>query len=151
MGISPKFLQTLQQGGIRPREITDLSSLQAVTCTGMVLSDALFEWFYDEAFPAHTQLANMSGGTDLAGCFGIDNPLVPVHVGGVQGPNLGIAIAVFDQTVEGGKGVKGRELKDGEAGELVATKSFPNQPIYFWGDTTGEKYFNAYYGRFDGK
>jgi acetoacetyl-CoA synthetase len=36
----------------------------------------------------------------------------------------------------------------GEPGELVATASFPNQPVFFWGDSTGEKYHNAYYTRF---
>lgn len=86
----------------------------------MVLSENLFEWVYDEAFPPHIQLANISGGTDLAGCFGLENPLTPVYVGGTQGPSLGLKVEVFDQTVEGGKGVKGEALPIGEAGELVA-------------------------------
>lgn len=86
----------------------------------MVLSESLFEWVYDEAFPPTIQMANISGGTDLAGCFGIENPLTPVYVGGCQGPGLGIKVEVFDQTVEGGKGVKGRSLPAGEPGELVA-------------------------------
>ena len=31
----------------------------------MVLSDELFEWFYDQAFPPMVHLANVSGGTDI--------------------------------------------------------------------------------------
>lgn len=57
-GISPRYLQTLASAKPPrlPKNITDLSSLKRVGSTGMVLSDALFEWFYDQAFPAHVQL-----------------------------------------------------------------------------------------------
>jgi acetoacetyl-CoA synthetase len=72
LGLSPRFFHELQKNNISPREVTDLSSLRACTSTGMVLKDQLFEWFYDKGFPAHVQLANISGGTDLAGCFGME-------------------------------------------------------------------------------
>ena len=55
----------MQKSGIVPKDVADLSSLKIVTSTGMVLSDALFEWFYDVGFPKHVHLANISGGTDL--------------------------------------------------------------------------------------
>jgi len=139
----------LQKHGVSPREVTDLSSLRNVTSTGMVLKDQLFEWFYDVGFPPHAQLANISGGTDLAGCFGMENPLTPVYVGGCQGPSIGTAVAVYDQLHEGGKGVKGREVENGTPGELVAVKSFPNMPVYFWGSDGADKYFNSYFARFD--
>ncbi|KAF2403011.1 acetoacetyl-CoA synthase [Trichodelitschia bisporula] len=149
LGISPRYMHELQKNNISPREVADLSSLRCVTSTGMVLKDALFEWFYDVGFPPNVQLANISGGTDLAGCFGMENPLTPLYVGGCQGPSLGIAVAVYDQLVEGGKGVKGKELEHGTPGELVATKSFPNMPVLFWGSDGAQKYFNSYFARFD--
>jgi acetoacetyl-CoA synthetase len=65
LGISPRWMHEISKAGISPRKITDLSNLKVVTSTGMVLSNQLFEWFYDEGFPAHTQLANISGGTDI--------------------------------------------------------------------------------------
>jgi acetoacetyl-CoA synthetase len=65
LGISPRWMFEIAKAGISPREITDLSNLRVVTSTGMVLSDQLFEWFYDKGFPAHTHLANISGGTDI--------------------------------------------------------------------------------------
>jgi acetoacetyl-CoA synthetase len=86
----------------------------------MVLKDSLFEWFYDVGFPKHAHLCNVSGGTDVAGTFGMENQLVPLYVGGCQGYSLGTDIAVYDQMVEGGKGVKGVKLEDGIPGELVA-------------------------------
>lgn len=65
LGTSPKWMQEMAKNNIKPREITDLSNLKVVSSTGMVLSDQLFEWFYDSGFPKHVQLANISGGTDL--------------------------------------------------------------------------------------
>ncbi|KAF2652030.1 acetoacetate-CoA ligase [Lophiostoma macrostomum CBS 122681] len=144
-GTSPRYLHELQKQSISPRSIFDLSSLQSVCTTGMVLSESLFEWFYDTAFPPSVHLRNISGGTDLAGCFGMENPLEPVYVGGCQGPALGTKMEVYDSTIESGPG---QAVPDGEPGELVATASFPNQPVFFWGDDTGERYQNAYYTRF---
>ena len=144
-GTSPRFLQELQKHAIVPKTLLDLSSLRSVCTTGMVLSDAQFEWFYDTGFPSTVHLRNISGGTDLAGCFGIENPLEPVYVGGCQGPCIGTRLEVYDSTIESGPGAP---VPHGEPGELVATASFPNQPVFFWGDDSGEKYQNAYYTRF---
>ena len=122
--------------------------MKAVTCTGMVLPDAVFEWFYDSGFPARAHLANISGGTDVAGSFATENELLPVYVGGCQSPSLGTPIAVYDSLIEG-EGAVGREVEDGVPGELVATAAFPNMPITFWGEGGDKRYFDAYFARFD--
>lgn len=149
LGISPRYLQTLEGNGVIPKKVADLSNLKVVTSTGMVLSDKLFEWVYDEGFPPSIQLDNISGGTDLAACFGTGNPVVPLYVGGCQSLSLGIPVAVYDQTIEGGKGVKGVELPLGEAGELVAYQAFPTMPVTFLGDNGPQRYFDSYFARFD--
>jgi acetoacetyl-CoA synthetase len=95
-GTSPRFLHELQKRNIVPKTAFDLSRLRSVCTTGMVLSDSQFEWFYDTGFPASVHLRNISGGTDLAGCFGIENPLDPVYIGGCQGPCLGTKLEVYD-------------------------------------------------------
>jgi acetoacetyl-CoA synthetase len=149
LGISPKWMSEIQKNRIVPKDVCDLSSLQSVCSTGMVLSNQLFIWFYDIAFPPHVHLANISGGTDLAGCFGLDNPLTPVYVGGTQGPSLGTPIAIYDSQIDGGRGVKGAAVPTGTPGELVATAAFPNMPVRFWNDPTGERYFSAYFEKYD--
>ncbi|KAH6699984.1 acetoacetyl-CoA synthase [Cadophora sp. MPI-SDFR-AT-0126] len=149
LGISPRYMIELQRNDIVPREVTDLSALQVVTSTGMVLSDRLFEWFYDVGFPATAQLANCGGATDLGGFFALENPMTPMYVGGCQGPSLGIPIAVYDSTNPGGIGVVGSPLPHGEPGELVFPKPFPNMPVKFWGDNGSRLYFDAYFSRFD--
>lgn len=65
LGISPRWMHEIAKAGISPRKIADLSNLRMVSSTGMVLSTQLFEWFYDEGFPSHVHLANISGGTDI--------------------------------------------------------------------------------------
>ena len=149
LGISPRYMQTLQMNGISPKQVTDLSHLQSVTSTGMVLSDALFEWFYDAGFPPSAQLCNISGGTDIAGAFGTGNPLLPVYVGGCQCISLGMAVSVFDTTIEGGRGVKGVPVEDGVPGELVCTEAFPTMPAMLWGKNGSERYFSSYFEKFD--
>ena len=148
LGVSPRYFQTLQQNNIVPKKIADLSHLKVVTSTGMVLSDALFEWFYDVGFPPTAQLDNISGGTDLAGAFGTGNPILPVYVGGCQCLSLGVPVEVMDQTIESGNvGVK---VDDGVPGELVATKAFPTMPVKFWGENGQQRYFDGYFARFTG-
>lgn len=77
-GTSPRWLSEVAKNGLSPREMVDLSKLEIVTCTGMVLSEQLFEWFYDEGFPKHTQLGNISGGTEIV------SP--PTHLQGEHSP-----------------------------------------------------------------
>ncbi|KAM7221119.1 putative acetoacetyl-coenzyme A synthetase [Rhypophila decipiens] len=151
LGISPRWMHELAKNNLSPREMADLSSLKVVTSTGMVLSDQLFEWFYDQGFPTSVQLGNISGGTDIAGCFGLLNPLTPVYVGGTQGPSLGLHVAIYDSLLPNGPG---SEVPHGTPGELVAANAFPNIPCFFWGDkepaaTPGSKYHSAYFARFD--
>ncbi|KAG9648472.1 acetoacetate-CoA ligase, partial [Aureobasidium melanogenum] len=151
LGISPRYLQTLASASppVIPKQVTDLSNLRRVSSTGMVLPESLFHWFYDSGFPPSVHLNNISGGTDVASSFAMGNLLTPLYAGGCQGPGLAMNLQVYDQTIEGGKGIKGKPLPIGEAGELVVTAAFPNQPVKFWGDASGQKYFDAYYARFD--
>jgi acetoacetyl-CoA synthetase len=87
------------------------------------------------------QLASISGGTDICGCFVGGNPLSPVWRGEIQGPMLGMAVDVYDE--------EGKPLR-GEKGELVCVKPFPSMPVMFWNDPDGSKYHNAYFARFPG-
>ena len=147
LGTSPRWLGEMQKRGIVPQDVVDLSSLRVLASTGMVLSEPLFKWIYENGFPATVHLENISGGTDIAGAFACGNPLTPVYVGGMQGPPLGVALSVYED--EEGTGLQGRPAKPGEPGELVVTKPFPNMPVSFWGVDGKEKYFKSYFGKFN--
>lgn len=134
-GTSAGYLSALRSTGLRPRDHYDLSALRAILSTGSPLSEEGFEYVYDAIKP-DLQLASISGGTDLNGCFALGNPMGPVYMGELQCRGLGMKVEAFD---ENGRPVLGRQ------GELVCTAPFPSMPIYFWDDSDGRKYAAAYF------
>lgn len=79
LGISPRWMAEFMKNGLAPRQMRDIESLKLVTCTGMVLPDQMFDWFYDVGFPKHTQLANISGGTDIVS-FHLNSRVITITV-----------------------------------------------------------------------
>jgi len=139
-GTSAGYLAALQNAGVKPRENYDLADLRAVLSTGSPLPDEGFEFVYAQIKP-DLQLASISGGSDLNGCFALGNPMGPVYTGELQCRAL--AMKVFAYSDDGQPVV-------GEQGELVCTAPFPSMPIYFWEDPEGQKYHNAYFNQYPG-
>jgi acetoacetyl-CoA synthetase len=142
-GTSAKYLDACRKAGLRPRDSHDLHALRTVASTGSPLVVEGFEYVY-EAISPDVHLASISGGTDICGCFVGGDPTRPVFAGEIQGPNLGMAVDVFD---EDGRSLRGQP---GVRGELVCTAPFPSMPLEFWRDPGGAKYRAAYFERFDG-
>jgi len=134
-GTSAGYLTALQNFGITPGKTYDLSPLRAVLSTGSPLSEEGFDFVYSE-IKKDLQLASISGGTDLNGCFALGNPMGPVYSGELQCRGLGMKVLAFD---ENGQPVIGQQ------GELVCTAPFPSMPIYFWDDPDNSKYHAAYF------
>ena len=139
-GTSAKFIDAARKAGLTPRETHDLGALRGMGSTGSPLAPEGFRWVY-EAIKPDLHLASMSGGTDIVSCFVLGVPTEPVRVGEIQGPGLGMAVDVWDET---------RRPVVGEKGELVCTKPFPSQPIGFWNDADGARYRAAYFDTFPG-
>ena len=139
LGVSPKLLAACAQAGLRPRDEVDLSALRQLLCTGAPLSPEQFDWVYD-AVGTDLQLASVSGGTDLVGCFASGVPTLPVRRGELQARTLGMAVAAFDD--------RGEPVV-GQRGELVCTAPFPSMPVRFWGDD-GTAYTDAYFTEYPG-
>ncbi len=139
-GTSAGYIAAVQNAGLKPREEFDLSSLKALLSTGSPLSVEGFEFVYREV-KQDLQLASISGGSDINGCFAAGNPMGPVYAGELQCRCLGMKIEAFD---ENGKPVRNKQ------GELVCLAAAPSMPIYFWDDPNGEKYHNAYFNVYPG-
>jgi len=139
-GTSAGYLSALQNAGVKPKAEYDLSPMRAILSTGSPLSVEGFEFVYRD-IKTDLQLASISGGTDLNGCFALGNPMGPVYAGELQCRGLGMKVEAFDET---GKPVIGRQ------GELVCTAAFPSMPIYFWDDPDGKKYHSAYFDVYPG-
>ena len=138
-GTSAKYIDTMKKRGLRPVDKFGLSNLKTICSTGSVLAPESFDYVYD-AIKKDVCLASISGGTDIISCFVLGCPIVPVYRGECQCRGLGLAVDVFDPL--------GSPVLD-EKGELVCTKTFPCQPVYFWNDTDGSKYHNAYFARYE--
>jgi acetoacetyl-CoA synthetase len=139
-GTSAGYIEALKNAGVKPKERFDLTPLKSVLSTGSPLSDENFEFVYDHIKP-DLQLASISGGSDLNGCFALGNPMGPVYTGELQCRGLGMAVYAYDDN--------GQPVVDQQA-ELVCTAPFPSMPIYFWGDEDGSKYHSAYFDQFPG-
>ncbi|HCY86561.1 MAG TPA: acetoacetate--CoA ligase [Desulfobacteraceae bacterium] len=137
-GTSAGYIEALKNAGVKPREEFDLSHLKSVLSTGSPLSVENFNFIYDHV-KKDLQLASISGGSDLNGCFALGNPMGPVYEGELQCRALGMKVFAFDPD---GQPVIG------EQGELVCTAPFPSMPIYFWGDEDGSKYHSAYFAHY---
>ncbi|MGD8228577.1 MAG: acetoacetate--CoA ligase [Desulfobacteraceae bacterium] len=134
-GTSAGYIAALMNSGVKPRETYDLTPLRSVLSTGSPLSVEGFEFIYKEV-KNDLQLASISGGTDINGCFALGNPMGPVYAGELQCRPLGMKVYAFDE--------KGKPVIN-QQGELVCTTPFPSMPIYFWDDPDGQKYHSAYF------
>jgi len=139
-GTSARYLAALEKSGARPGREHDLSRLRTILSTGSPLSAEGFRYVCREV-KWDVQLASISGGTDLNGCFALGNPLAPVYAGELQCRGLGMRVEVYNDS---------GEPVTGEPGELVCTAPFPSMPLHFWNDPDGSKYRHAYFERFPG-
>jgi acetoacetyl-CoA synthetase len=119
-GASAKYIDACAKAGLRPRETHDLSSVRTMTSTGSPLAPESFDYVY-RAISPDLQLASISGGTDIMGCFVLGNPLGPVWKGEIQAPGLGMAMDVYSPD--------GKPMPQGQ-GELVCTVPFASMPLY---------------------
>ncbi|MBW1682689.1 MAG: acetoacetate--CoA ligase [Deltaproteobacteria bacterium] len=134
-GTSAGYIAAMMNAEVKPRERFALKPLRAVLSTGSPLSVEGFEYIY-ETVKSDLQLASISGGSDINGCFAAGDPTSPVYAGELQCRCLGMKVEAFDE--------QGRPVRN-QQGELVCTAASPSMPIYFWDDPDGAKYHAAYF------
>ena len=139
-GTSARYITSLEQAGAKPGTNYDLSNLRAVLSTGSPLPEDGFRYVYRE-IKEDLQLASISGGTDINGCFALGNPIGSVYPGQLQCRGLAMKVKAYDDN--------GRSVVN-ETGELVCEAAFPSMPVYFWDDADGEKYLDAYFRKYPG-
>ena len=139
-GTSARYVAALEKAGAKPGTDYDLSALRAILSTGSPLPPEGFEYAYRE-IKQDMQLASISGGTDLNGCFALGNPIGPVYAGELQARGLAMKVKAYN--------AEGKPVIN-ETAELVCEAPFPSMPIYFWNDPDMEKYMNAYFRTYPG-
>ena len=138
-GISPTAIRALRKQGEEWVEGHDLSSLRLLGSTGEPWDEESWHWFYENVGNGEVPIMNISGGTEICGCFLMPMPIQPLKPCTLGGPGLGMAIDIVN---EAGESV----ADEGERGYLVARDSCPSMTKSLWsGD---ERYLNEYWSTF---
>ncbi len=139
-GISPTAIRALRKQGDEWVEGHDLSSLRLLGSTGEPWDPESWLWFYEEIGGGDAPIINISGGTEIFGCFLMPLPGQPLKPCTLGGPGLGMDIDIVDET--------GRSIRDDhERGYLVARDSCPSMTKSLWsGD---ERYLHEYWSSFE--
>ena len=92
-GVSAKYLDSLNKKNINPGKDYDLSSVRTILSTGSPLMPEGFDYVY-KSISKNAQLSSISGGTGILGCFVGGNPNLPVWLGQIQCPILGMQVEI---------------------------------------------------------
>ena len=139
-GISPTAIRALQKHGDEWLEGHDLSTLRLLGSTGEPWDPESWLWFYENVGNGEIPIMNISGGTEIFGCFLQPLPVLSLKPCTLGGPALGMDIDIVD--------ARGESIVDtNEQGYLVARSSAPSMTRSLWsGD---ERYLEEYWGRFE--
>ncbi|MFF5790703.1 acetoacetate--CoA ligase [Paeniglutamicibacter sp. NPDC012692] len=137
LGVGAGFVHSCAKADLVPMRDHDLGALKSLQVTGSPLSADGYRWVYGNV--GDIWLSSMSGGTDIASIFVGGSPTLPVHVGYIQAPALGVRVESWD---EAGDPTLGK-------GELVVTGAMPSMPLSFWGDD-GSRYHESYFAMYPG-
>ncbi len=135
-GVSPTAIRSLSKSA---GELPPMASLRLLGSTGEPWDDASWLWFFDRVGRRRCPIINISGGTEIVGCFLLPLPIQPLKPCTLGGPAPGMATEVVD---ENGAPVRGR------TGYLVCTKPCPSMTRGIWNDP--DRYIETYWSRFPG-
>ena len=139
LGISPTAIRLLMRSGLEPFEGKDLTSLRILGSTGEPWDPESYRWFHENVGKGILPIINISGGTDIVGCFLAPLPVLPISETSLQSPGLGMDIDVFNES--------GESVTD-EVGFLVCKSSTPSMTRSLW--KADDKYLETYWSRFPG-
>jgi acetyl-CoA synthetase len=135
-GISPTAIRLLSKGA---GELPPMESLRLLGSTGEPWDEPSWLWFFERVGRRRCPIINISGGTEIVGCFLFPLPIQPLKPCSLGGPAPGMATEVVD---ENGFPVRGR------TGYLVCTKPAPSMTRGIWKDP--QRYIDTYWSRFPG-
>ena len=140
VGVGAAYLAAVEKADTHPAAEFGLERLRSLLQTGSSLPPSTWRWVHDR-FPPSVWLQSICGGTDICSVLAGGSALLPVRVGRIQCPALGVALASWD--------TDGHPLT-GEQGELVVTAPLPSMPLHFVGDPDGTRYRASYFDTYPG-
>ncbi|MCE4601125.1 MAG: AMP-binding protein [Desulfurococcales archaeon] len=138
-GFAATVARMLRSYGTEEVEKHDVSSLRAFGNTGEPIDPQTWLWIVRDVGQEKRPMINLSGGTEIFGCFVLPSPVVPLKPSTLWGPGLGMDVDVVNDE---GKPVRGTP------GYLVAKKPAPSMTRGLWRDP--QRYIETYWSRFPG-
>ena len=135
-GISPTAIRMLSK---HSHVLPPMESLRLLGSSGEPWDEAAWLWYFERVGRRRCPIINISGGTEIIGCFLFPLPIQPLKPCSLGGPAPGMAAEVFD---ENGAPVR---LKKGY---LVCTRPAPSMTRGIWNDP--QRYVETYWSRFPG-
>jgi acetyl-CoA synthetase len=139
-GVSPTAIRVLSKSPpLALDAMPRMESLRLLGSTGEPWDEASWMWFFERVGRRRCPIINISGGTEIVGCFLMPLPIQALKPCSLGGPAPGMATEVVD---ENGHPVRGR------TGYLVCTASSPSMTRGIWNDP--QRYIETYWSRFPG-
>jgi acetyl-CoA synthetase len=139
LGGSATVYRLLKRYGDEAVKQHDLSSLKATGNTGEPIDHDTWMWLLKVVGEERCPIINLSGGTEIFGCFLLPSPAMPLKPTTLGYPGLGMDIDVFDDA--------GNSVRQ-QIGYLVCKKPAPSMTRGFWRDP--ERYIKTYWSRWKG-
>ncbi|MBI4214959.1 AMP-binding protein, partial [archaeon] len=136
LGISPTAIRSLKKHGNEWVEKHSLATLRILGSTGEPWDEQSWTWFFEKVGRSRLPIINISGGTEIIGCFLSPSPLTPLKPTTLWGPGLGMDIDVFDDN--------GKPIRE-HVGYLVCKKPAPSMTRGLW--NAPERYVETYWSR----
>ena len=115
----------------------DLSSLKYLGSTGEPWDPDSYMWFFEHVGGGRVPIINISGGTEIVGCFLMPLPISALKPTTLRGPALGMAIDCVDDDA--------RPVRE-QLGYLVCRRPAPSMTKGFLNDP--DRYLDTYFSRF---
>ena len=137
LGISPTAIRLLMKEGPEHADRWDLTSIKYLGSTGEPWDPDSYMWFFDHVGGGRAPIINISGGTEIIGCFLLPLPIAALKPTTLRGPSPGMAVDCVD---EAGEPVRG------QTGYLVCRRPAPSMTKGFLNDP--DRYLDTYFSRF---
>ena len=137
LGISPTAVRLLMRAGDDWVQRHPMPSLRMLGSTGEPWDPQSYRWYFEHVGRGRCPVINISGGTDIVGCFLAPLPIMPLKAASLQSPGLGMDVDVFDE--------QGQSIVD-EVGYLVCKQPCPSMTRGLW--KANDKYLQTYWSQF---
>jgi acetyl-CoA synthetase len=134
-GVSPTAIRVLMRSS-DPAHF-DMNSLRLLGSTGEPWDDTSYMWFFENVGRKRAPVINISGGTEIVGCFLFPLPIQPLKPCTLGGPAPGMAAQILDDA--------GNPVPAGVTGYLACTKPAPSMTRGIWGQP--DRYIETYWSK----